>query len=238
LVDLQHTRLGALVRISSLDQTTSLLKATIAGAKDDEAAILRHSLVDFVSSSNVDAGVRYGMAAASLPNSASGSFDAVVVEAVQAALVKGAPNAVTLATTALTNEGEQVRTIKLMPDHISDDALSTVLALVCTSLHDNVEALLSGEGSKPELEPACQLLASYAEKHLADLLQSDIQLQALVATHHATALVPRIQAGPGVPAASTIWKQCQTLSDPDAEKLQAAVLSSLISLLHTTGRIR
>lgn len=124
----------------------------------------------------------------------------------------------------------------LTPDHISDDALSNALALVCTSLHDSIDRLLGAEPST--LEPASQILASYAEIHLAELFHSDVHLQGLVAIHHAVNLLPRCQSAVAVDAAVSIWKQCQTLPDAEAAILQSAILDSLVSLLQTPSSVR
>jgi hypothetical protein len=125
---------------------------------------------------------------------------------------------------------------QLTPDRISDDALSTVLALVCTSLHDSVHRLLAGD-TAPIPSSACRILDSYAQTHLPELVNSEVYIQGLVAVHHMSVILPRHGLGPSPAAVTSLWDRCQSLNKEDAGALQAVILHSLKVELQGCGPV-
>lgn len=123
----------------------------------------------------------------------------------------------------------------LTTEWLSPDAREQVLSLVCTSVEDAVDGLLTeGADAALPLEPL-SILESYAQSGLEALVTSDEFIPAVVAAHHLVFLGPKIDEDMSVPSsASSIWTLASSLPPAAKEKLSTAISRSLAELL---GRV-
>lgn len=100
-------------------------------------------------------------------------------------------------------------------------------------MHDVVDRLLYRTDSSDEPAPslttsAPRILSAYAQHSIADLLTSDIHIQALVASHHITQLVPDLT----VPEDWRSLEQARrSLDKRHQETISKAIFASLAELL-------
>lgn len=120
---------------------------------------------------------------------------------------------------------------------LSQDALHTILALVCTSIHDEVFNLLTGEEPGQRIgSAALEIFAAYALEHGTEVVQSDICLQAVVAIHHLVVLNDVLSTKSPVPAfAVSMWEQVRHLPQEEQAMVAAKVMDSLKHLIGDTG---
>lgn len=120
---------------------------------------------------------------------------------------------------------------------LSQDAQHTILALVCTSIHDEVFNLLTGEEPNQRVgSAALEIFAAYALDHGAEVVRSDICLQAVVAIHHLVILNDVITAKNPVPAfAISMWEQVRHLPQEEQALVAAKVIDSLKHLIGDTS---
>lgn len=183
---------------------------------------VRHQFWQHVDSSG-DLSSRFALAQGVIasPNSflaSEGCLDAIALEATQAALAGGSGTA--LAASAVCGT------------LLSQDAVHTILALVCTAIHDQVDDLLNGSDVAVPID-ALEILASYASVVGSDIIKSDVQVQALVAVHHLTHLLPRnsLETFDIPPIAAKIWTGVERLEEGDKRVLDRHVEQALAYML-------
>ena len=148
-----------------------------------------------------------------------GSLDVIAVEAAEAALAGDDGLAGPLVASCVVAEGAEA----LFPfsgghaecslGHITDDALQTVLALVCTAIQDAVGDFLVTSVDPILPTAAIMVLAAYAHSHVQDLVVSDIYVRAVVSIHHLLFLVPKVNSMISIPdAVEAVWSRTSDLS--------------------------
>lgn len=185
-----------------------------------------------VDSPSVDAATRFALAQSviALPNSSlrvNGYLDTIALEAAQSALASGAGTS--LAAAAVRE-----------PSLLSNDALHTILALVCTAIHDQVDDLLNGSDAAVPID-ALEIFASHAEVVGAEVIKSDVQVQALVAVHHLTHLLPRnsLETFEIPSIAARMWTGVEALQGEEKTALDGHVERALADMLgQVTCRIQ
>jgi hypothetical protein len=115
---------------------------------------------------------------------------------------------------------------------LSSDALHTVLALVCTAIHDSIHFIISDRPDTSIPIAALDVFAAYAASNPSELVASDILMQALVAVRHAATLLPRLESPISVPAiANEIWASVIKLSQEEQVIVARQVTASLADLI-------
>lgn len=215
------------------------LYACAAGNSDSAGqANLETALTELLSHPEIVLETRFSLAEALLlaPTKVlePGALEAISLEAVQITLSSPTPNSISLALTCASS-GELDAAILLIVDRLSPETVDVLISLICTSIPDGVNQLLSaGTTTSSSLELACTILARYAQGHMKSLVESEVYLPALVAAHHLAVLAPRI---PGAVPCSDggVWAHCQVLRGAQALRLQSSILRSLANLLQSTA---
>lgn len=158
-----------------------------------------------------------------------GSLDTIALEATQTALASSTGTGRNVARNAITHSSA-----------LSVDARNTILALICTAIHDQVDDLLSGSDIEVSTA-ALEIFAAHAQQAGGQVVESDIHLDALVAVHHLTHLLPResMEEFAVPPAAAEIWAGIGKLEEKEKGVVQDRVDTALAIMLgQTTCRIQ
>ncbi len=222
----------------------SLFSLVVKSAPASSQEQIVQSLWTFVDHSNASQSVRFAVVDSLLSGSASevtllteGSLDKVAIEATETALSGGmqAGLSASVAASSITTR-ESVLRRSLMRDHVSQDALHTILALISTSTHDSVMDSLATQSHASSVPQASLIiLASYAKDHMADLIDSDIWCQAVIGVHHLVHLLPRVSGDSASSHAIEIWRLTESLDQQVQAGLQIKVMESLATLLAQTS---
>ncbi|RSH88769.1 hypothetical protein EHS25_002997 [Saitozyma podzolica] len=208
----------------------ALVIALLAALSGSQAEGSANTLWSLIKSTEVPRDTRFALAQGVLDAPSArliydGSLDCIALEATQVALSEG-----TLAATALAKAS-------VRRSELSVDALHTVLALVCTAIHDSVHSVLTDSpdaASPPPPLPdaAMEVFAAYAGDHPHEIIHSDVYTQALVAVHHAAYLFPRLD--PSVPApavAGEVFSRFNKLSPEQEAIVGTGIVASLAELV-------
>jgi hypothetical protein len=105
--------------------------------------------------------------------------------------------------------------------------------LVCTSIHDPVDDIITGSEEATIPLAALDIFAPYAELKPEELAQSDVLLQALVAIHHLVFLLPRnsLETFTPPPTATAIWKVVAKISPEGQDIVANKVAAALKDML-------
>lgn len=105
--------------------------------------------------------------------------------------------------------------------------------MVCTSIHDQVDDIITGSEEAAVPLAALEIFAPYAELQPEELAQSDVLLQALVAIHHLVFLLPRnsLETFTPPPSAIAIWKVVANMSAEGQEVVAYKVAAALKDML-------
>jgi hypothetical protein len=111
--------------------------------------------------------------------------------------------------------------------------LHTVLALVCTSIHDQVDDIINGSEEAIIPSAALDIFSAYAQQYPEETAQSDILLQALTAVHHLVFLLPRnsMEEFQAPASAVAIWKTVQHMSEDGQDIVEYKVSAALRDML-------
>lgn len=189
---------------------------------------VRKSFWAVLDDASIDQATRFALAESLLssPNSelsTDSCLDSIALEATQAALHDS--SGTSLASIAIRQ-----------PTALSVDARNSILALICTAIHSQVDDLLNGSDGPVPID-ALKIFAAHAERVGGEVIKSDIQLDALVAVHHLTHLLPRESLETFiVPAVATaIWSGVSALREDEKTAMQEAVDGALADMLGQTS---
>ena len=226
---MQDLRAELLAQLPSYTTALSpaLTVSLVSSVADDQ---LRTAFWQLIDTSTSDQASRFALTEQCLQTPHSpllhdGCLDTIALEATQSAL--SAPNSTgrLLATRAITLSGP-----------LSVDAQHTILALVCTAIHDQVDDLLNGSDVVVS-DAALDIFAAYAAKAGDEVVQSDIHLDALVSIHHLTHLLPRESMEEfEVPKTATeVWAGVKCLREEARGVMQKRVDAALAEMLGQTS---
>ncbi|WVO13469.1 hypothetical protein L204_101086 [Cryptococcus depauperatus] len=150
------------------------------------------------------------------------SLDSIVMEAAQAALSESSMVAKSVVTASLYSL-----------TYISKSALSEVLALACAVIHESIEKLLTTDFIDLAIPGvAFDIFTAYAEDNLADVVESDLLVQSIIAIHHIIFMLPRL---PGhiatqeakVDSLTKVWVEMGNLNAAAQQKVLNRVYEAL-----------
>ncbi|WVW85588.1 hypothetical protein I302_107626 [Kwoniella bestiolae CBS 10118] len=211
----------------SSDQLVSLLDAIHSNASNNQESV-QQILSSLLQSTEIDSAKRFALAQSLLTTPPSGllrpgSLDPIATESTQVALASSSPESTDVAISCLKST-----------QHLSNDALDEVLALVCTAIHGSTEKLLTGHDFSEETLPvsAFKIFATYATDHLEEVIQSEICIQSLISVHHVIFLLPRV---PGHIASSfgkdesltQLWNKVGQVNDEEKKVVLTKVHEAL-----------
>jgi hypothetical protein len=186
-------------------------------------AELQQALWHLLESTDIERTTRFALAEKCLSTQDGallfdGCLDGIALEGAQSALNNGPGKEVTRRAIAKTPA-------------LSTDAQNIILALVCTAIHDQVDDLLNGSDVDVSTS-ALEFFSAYARAVGPDIVKSDIHLDALVAVHHLTHLLPResMEEFAVPPAAADLWNSVSGLGK-ERDVIQERVDSALAEML-------
>lgn len=207
----------------------TLLAAVVDTTGESEQEPLRMALWRLVVDPSVDSTSRFSLAHQLLTmrpaNLMSDDlFESIALEAAQASMEDQSSVASDLAILCVDTDSP-----------VSPETRQEILLLASTYMHDAVQRELYRAGSQVDLAPAStapRLLATYAKHSASDLMSSDIHIQAFVAAHHLTHLLPATVVPP---AWQDVEQEIRSLAPAQQGVIADAITASLADLLAAPG---
>ncbi|RXK41130.1 hypothetical protein M231_01533 [Tremella mesenterica] len=227
LADMLSNDPQKILPLISTDLLTALYEATSRNTDSTTSHSIQEAFIALMTSSDLPEEKRFAMAKSVLYLddyllSLAGSMDVLVEKATQAALS---------IPTRISVPSELVVQYVKRPGLLSDEAIATVLALVCTHIQNAVSALLVGNSTAFFPVAALSIFVAYAEDHMETVFDSDIQRPALIACHHLVHLGPYLPVSSDLPASIDIRGMTASLDSEDQMVFIRTVLSSFASMI-------